>query len=44
MAGRRRLMRRRTPMMQGLVFRGDWCGVQMRGSLVRRTTTGLLVL
>jgi hypothetical protein len=44
MAGRRRLMRRRTPMMQGLVFRGDWCGVQMRGSLVRRTTTGLLAL
>jgi hypothetical protein len=28
----------------GLVFRGDWCGVQMRGSLVWRTTTGLLVL
>jgi hypothetical protein len=50
MAGGRRLMRRRTPMMQGLVFR-DWCGfvrtrgtsVQTMGSLVRRTT-GLLVL
>jgi hypothetical protein len=36
-------MRRRTPMMQGLVFR-DWCGfVRTRGSLVRRTA-GLLVL
>ena len=52
MAGGRRLVRtRRTPMMQGLVFR-DWCGfvwmtrgtnVPTRGSLVRRTT-GLLVL
>ncbi len=38
------MMRRRMPMMQGLVFRGDWCGMQMRGSLVRRTTTGLPLL
>jgi len=45
MVGRRRfLMRRRMPMMQGLVFRGDWCGVQMRGSLGRQTTTGLPLL
>jgi hypothetical protein len=44
MAGRRRLMRRRTLMMQGLVFRGDWCGVQMRDGLVRQTMTGLPLL
>jgi len=44
MAGRRRLRRRRMQLMQGLVFRGDRCGVQMRGSLVRWTTTGLPLL
>jgi hypothetical protein len=45
-AGRRRLRRRRTPMMQGLVFRGgNWCGVWMRGSsLVWWMTTGLALL
>jgi hypothetical protein len=34
-------MRRRTPMMQGLVFK-DWCGVvRTRGSLVRRAMQGV---
>jgi hypothetical protein len=34
-------MRRRMPMMQGLVFK-DWCGVvRTRGSLVRRAMQGV---